>query len=96
MSNEHRTDLCLGGPLDGQRYDVGDVSTFRVPLRSPMRVAEIEDMRRVSAAVTTEHVLYVLTWFNTPDGRVSFWTPYGTTPLDAMRQLVEGYRRGAS
>lgn len=93
---EHRTNICIGGPLDGKRYYAGEASHFRVPVRPTLRLAEIEEARHVPSPVLTEEARYVLTWFNTPEGRVSFWTIDGTTPLEAMQLLVDGYRQATT
>jgi hypothetical protein len=69
------TFLCVGGPVDGQRYATESPFGFRVE-------------RMIEGEVST--TCYVALPIATRDGQVRFWVPEGTTEEALMRALFLG------
>jgi len=91
---QHKTNLCIGGPLDGKRYDAGDRPSFRAPTLPKLSVTAPLEM---DAMVTVIEVIYQrMHWRCGPDDVVTIWVPSDKSPLDAMMRLIEVYEVGAS
>lgn len=93
--------LCIGGPLDGQRYitDPG-AETFRVATKVDVPPTKDGKPRRRARSPAHDvspvpHVVYVLQkWAAGPqDGRI-VWVPEGQTAAHTLDLLCAGYRKG--
>ncbi len=89
---EHKSMLCIGGPLAGQRFAARSGSGFRVPVKMEISANDpnSEDFQP-NKPVRVDDTYYRAETFHTQQGGVSFWIPAGLTHLEAMTLLLESY-----
>lgn len=98
MSNEKpsvglvHTHLCVGGPLDGQRYDSHEESGFNVPVQSYATTAIENQTSRLPPSAMMKDMRYETCVLRTPDGDVGFYVPAGTRTMELVHMLTAGYR----
>ncbi len=89
---EHKSMLCIGGPLDGKRFAAQSGAGFRVPVRLETSMADPNSADyQPNAQVPVEITGYKSEVFHTPQGDVSFWVPTRQTPLETITMLLEAY-----
>jgi hypothetical protein len=85
--------LCIGGPLAGRRYEVQVSDRFSTPAFRFFAPA-LSNETTPDSSTTLEIVDYHEQVFHSPEGAVSFWVPFGQTPLQTIELLLEAYERG--
>lgn len=81
-----RTCICVGGPLDGKRFDAPG-ATFRVPVRIHDLDGDKENTEAVLDGVYREMV------FHTPGGSISLWAETGASELTIMQKVLLRYMK---
>lgn len=86
-----KSDLCVGGPLAGQRFS-SEHEYFKTVDRPTLNSAALflDDPVVIK---TVEEVTYRREFFHTPEGMASFWAPATQTPLESITLLLETYER---
>ena len=84
------TKLCVGGPLNGQRYATRDGrSSFTAPVRQKLAPLEAELM---IAPVDVHHVTYCEENFRTATRIFTFWRPVDQSVEMSVEMLFGSYR----
>lgn len=83
--------LCIGGPLDGHREHVNEMTAFDAMVHAGLPTTMV-----ANAAVVVDSqpkkVRYTLRTFHADGQEPPFWVPEGTTDFQAMVTLAEGYK----
>ncbi len=91
---DHKSFLCVGGPLAGRRYAPESKTGFTVPARTYTAADDPASSEfRPNKTIDAELVRYRVEPFHTPQGSVSFWVPERQTPLETITLLLETYER---
>jgi hypothetical protein len=92
-----RSNLCVGGELDGQRHAQPDGQ----PWFKLMKLFEsLEAFMKSSApwssdpnaSVPIQDIVYVRETFHTAEAKYEFWVPEGQTIHQTMEKLFKGYK----
>jgi len=86
---QHKTNLCIGGPWDGKRFDT-DLFRFRVPLL-PKMVAVLTTPEEIADGHLTISETG-MDWRCGPDEMVSVFAPDHMSPCDVMKRLLKHYK----
>jgi len=90
------TSLCVGGPLDGQRFDSSDPKRFRTQVRTRTPAPPyLEPNKPQDVSLMVESVTYVVETIRTGDVNFDFWVPAHQPIEKTVAILLEGYERGA-
>lgn len=88
--NHKKSMLCVGGPMNGQRYAVMLGSGFAVPVMPPEGHPEHPDYKP-NQPTRVELVDYREETLHTLDGDISFWAPKQQTAQRSIELLLEAY-----
>lgn len=91
LCRTHKTsDLCVSGPIAGQRRAVSHEDRFRVAVLLPAVLSELDKANPLDI-VQMKDFVYRRISFEMPEGSTSFWAPEGQTTQQTLTMLLEAY-----
>lgn len=88
---EHKSEVCVGGPHDGQRVRVNSEGRFTVTVPRGVSAVEAWAEPPVQNSVSVGFVAYTRQAIASGEHSVSFWAPEGQPELESVERLLARY-----